>query len=52
MLTTGAPHSSDARTQSSTERFFFSIDAGYWIFPHPVQERLQRKSGSNISTRG
>src|ERR1700730_17618920 len=52
MLTIGAPHSSDARTQSSTERFFFRIETGYWILPHPVQDRLQRKSGSSISTSG
>src|SRR3954451_10678491 len=52
MLTIGAPHSSDAWMHSSTERFFFRIWTGYWIFPHPVQARLQRKSGSSISTSG
>src|SRR5437660_1562120 len=52
MLTTGAPHSSEAPTHSSTERFFFRIETGYCIFPQPVQERLQRKSGSSMRTSG
>src|SRR5437762_2414576 len=52
MLTTGASHSSEARRQSSTERSFLRMETGYWIFPHPVQERLQRKSGSSMSTSG
>src|SRR5664279_1418169 len=52
MDTMGAPHSSTARKHSSGERFCFRTCAGYWILPHPAQARLQRNSGSSISTSG
>jgi hypothetical protein len=34
------------------ERSFFRMWAGYWILPHPAQARLQRNSGSSMSTSG
>src|SRR3990172_3322107 len=52
MLTTGAPHSSTAFRHCSSVRCFLRIWAGYWILPHPAHVRLQRKSGSSISTNG
>ena len=52
MLTIGAPHSSTAVKHCSTVRCFLRIWAGYWILPQPAQARLQRNSGSSISTSG
>ena len=42
MLTTGAPHSSDAVKHCSGVRVRRRISSGCWIFPQPVQARLQR----------
>ena len=50
--TMGAPHSSAARMQSSAGRFCLRMCGGYWILPQPAQARLQRNSGSSISTSG
>ena len=52
LLTIGVPHSSTALKHSSGDRSFFRMCAGYWIFPQPAHARLQRKSGSSISTSG
>ena len=52
METIGAPHSSTARKHCSGVSCFFRMWAGYWILPQPAQARLQRNSGSSISTSG
>src|SRR5216683_4291737 len=52
METIGVPHSSTALKHSSGVKSVFRIWAGYWILPHPAQARLQRNSGSSISTNG
>ena len=48
----GAPHSSTAARQSSTLSRMSRIFLGNWILPQPAQARLQRNSGSSISTSG
>src|SRR5579872_7208481 len=50
--TMGAPHSSTALKHSSGVSCRFRMWAGYWIFPHPAQARLQRNKGSSIRTSG
>ena len=50
--TIGVPHSSTALKHSSGVSSAFRMWAGYCIFPHPAHARLQRKSGSSISTSG
>src|SRR5215467_8725307 len=50
--TIGVPHSSTALKHSSGVNSLFSMCGGYWILPQPAQARLQRKSGSNINTKG
>src|SRR6267378_3958986 len=50
--TIGVPHSSTALKHSSGLKSVFKMCAGYWILPHPAQARLQRNSGSSISTNG
>src|ERR1700679_341818 len=50
--TMGAPHSSTAAKHSSGDSCFFKICGGYCTLPHPAHARLQRKSGSSISTSG
>src|ERR1700735_5227546 len=50
--TIGTPHSSTAAKHSPGESCFFRIWGGYCTFPQPAQARLQRKSGSSISTSG
>src|SRR3972149_405915 len=52
MRTTCAPRPSPAFRHCSSVRCFLRIWAGYWILPHPAHVRLQRKSGSSISTNG
>src|SRR4051812_18794440 len=52
ILTTGTPHSSTALKHSSGVNWRFKTCPGYWIFPHPAHARLQRSSGSSISTSG
>src|SRR6476659_3483786 len=52
MLTMGAPHSSAAAKHCSGVSCFLRMWAGYWILPQPAQARLQRKSGSSMSTSG
>src|SRR5258708_30586294 len=52
METIGVPHSSTALKHSSGVKSVFKMCAGYWILPHPAQARLQRNSGSSISTNG
>jgi len=39
------------KTLFGSERFL-RMCGGYCTLPHPAQARLQRKSGSSISTRG
>src|SRR6267378_8630171 len=50
--TIGVPHSSTALKHSSGLNSVFKMCAGYWILPHPAHARLQRNSGSSISTNG
>src|SRR5580704_14582528 len=50
--TIGVPHSSTALKLSSGDSSVFRICAGYWILPQPAHARLQRNSGSSISTNG
>ena len=50
--TTGAPHSPTAAKHFSGERCLRKTSTGCWIFPQPLHARLQRKSGSSISTSG
>src|SRR4051812_2137863 len=52
ILTTGTPHSSTALKHSSGVNWRFRTCPGYWILPHPAHARLQRRSGSSISTSG
>jgi hypothetical protein len=50
--TIGAPHSSTAAKHCSGVSAFFRMWGGYCTLPQPAQARLQRKSGSSMSTSG
>src|SRR3984885_8265340 len=50
--TIGTPHSSTAAKHSSGLSCFFRMCGGYCTLPQPAQARLQRKSGSSMSTSG
>src|SRR5260370_10623083 len=52
METIGVPHSSTALKHSSGVNSLLRMWAGYWILPQPAHARLQRNSGSSISTKG
>ena len=50
--TIGAPDSMIAPTACSTGIRCFRIEAGCWIFPQPLQARLQANSGSSSTISG